>query len=102
MRSTDVVEPQNFHFSGCQLVASHSSAEHERETLQWMRGRKRAAHVFRCQNAHSLGFLRWQQGSDEWIRDITFVRPDPLCSDGFQPTLVTVNRGNFMVNLVYA
>ena len=33
MRSTDVVDSQNLHFSKCQPVASHASTEHELETL---------------------------------------------------------------------
>ena len=58
---------QNFHVSGCPSVANHGSTGHELETLQWRRGRKRAARVLWCHLARSLGFLRNQSGPDEWI-----------------------------------
>ena len=35
MRSTDVVESQNFHVSWCPPVTSHASDEHELEAFQW-------------------------------------------------------------------
>ena len=74
MSSADVIDSQNFLFSRCSPIASHASTERELETVQRGRGRKRAARVFWCQLAHSLGFLRNQSGSDEWIRSITPVR----------------------------
>ena len=45
MRSTDVVEPQNFLFSKCSSLASHTWTEHNLEALQWECGCKRAARV---------------------------------------------------------
>ena len=101
MRPPDVLESLNFHFSRCSPVASRASTEHELGALQWERGRQRAARVFWCQLAHSLGLLRNQSGSDEWIRSITLVRVDPSCSDGFQHGLVQVTHRNFTINLAF-
>ena len=60
-----------------------------------------SAHVFRCQLAHSPGFLRKQSGSDQSIRSITLVRVGPSCSDGFQPRLVQLTHRDFMANLQF-
>ena len=38
--------------------------------------------VFWCQLAHSLGFLRNQPCSDEWIRGITLGHADPSSAGG--------------------
>ena len=72
MRPADVVKSQNFHFSGCPLVASHASTEHELATLHCERGRKRAVRVFRCEGAHSSWFLA--QPDDDWIRSANLVQ----------------------------
>ena len=90
MCSTDVVD------SGCSPLASHTSTEHDLEAFQRRRSRKRAARVFWCQFAHSLGFLRNQSGSDEWIRGNT------SCAEGFQPRLVQETHQGFMVNSQFA
>ena len=49
MRSTDAIESQNFHVSGCPLVTSHASAEHDLEAFKWQRCCKSAARVFQRQ-----------------------------------------------------
>ena len=51
MRSSDVAESQKFPFGRCSPVASHASADHELETLQSLRCRKRTARDFWCQLA---------------------------------------------------
>ena len=78
MRSTDVTESQDFLFSRCSPLASHTSTEHDLEAFQWWRSRKRAARVLWCQLAHSLGFLRNQPCSDECIRSITTCSCRPI------------------------
>ena len=75
MRFIDVVECQTLLSSRSVPLASHTSIGHDLEAFEYGRDGKRAARVFWCQLAHSLGFLCNQSGSDEWI------------------------RGNFMVNL---
>ena len=98
MRSAAVVESQNFLFSECSPLASHASTEHDLEAFQWRCSCKRAARVFWCQLAHSLGILRDQPCSDERIPGITLVRVDPSCPDGSQSKLVQITHKNFMVD----
>ena len=98
MRCADVVESQNFLLTKCSPLASDASTEHDLEAFQWGSCCKRAARVFWCQLAHSLGFLRYQPCPGEWIRGITLVRVDPSCPGGCQSRLVQTAHRNFMVN----
>ena len=98
MRSADVSESQNFLSSRCSPLASHAPTVHDLEACQWRCGCQRANRVFWCQLADSLGFLRNQPCSDEWVRGVTHVRVDPSCPDGFQSRLVQTPHRNFMVD----